>query len=230
MAVPGGKVFGIGLPKTGLTSMLVFARSLGLEARGRDRVGYGLLRAGRHAEILDRFEAAEFWCDVPVPFMYRLALGRFPEARFVLTLRRDARTWYESICRHNRFAHPLRNKHHWIFGRWWPHGFAEEHMAYYERHNAEAEAWLRARIPADRLLVLRVDAPGAAQAFARFVGRETAATGFPRENVSAARGPKDGSDRFKEAWNGVLQPLYARIAPRLLPARPRQLRPAEPRG
>ncbi|HEU0222710.1 MAG TPA: sulfotransferase [Paracoccaceae bacterium] len=222
------KTFGIGLPKTGLTSMLIFARNLGFEARGRDRRGYGLLRQGRYGEILDLYTEAEFWCDVPTPLMYKLAFERFPGARFVLTVRRDARTWYESLCRHNRFAHPLKNKHRWIFGRYYPHGFAEEHMAYYERHNREAEAWLRARGAADRLLILQVDTPGAAQAFARFLGRETDATEFPRENVSAKRRLKDGSDWLKTRYNDLVQPVYARWAPRLLPAMPAQLLPIEP--
>lgn len=220
------KVFGIGLPKTGLTSMLVFARDLGLRAEGRSRRGYGLLRAGRPAEILDLFETAEFWCDVPVPLLYRLAWARFPGARFVLTKRRDARTWYDSLLRHNRFAHPLKNKNHWIFGRYYPHGFAEEHMAYYERHNAEAEAWLSAR--GAPLLILEVDQPGAAARFAAFVGRETARTAFPRENVSAKRGLKGLSDAFKLRYNALAQPVYAALAPRLWPGPARQLLPLEP--
>jgi hypothetical protein len=220
------KTFGIGLPKTGLTSMLFFARELGVNARGRDRKGLGLLRAGRYEELLRRFEEAEFWCDLPVPLMYKLAFGRFPGARFVLTVRRDSRTWYESLLRHNRFAHPLKHKHHWVFGRYYPHGFAAEHMAYYERHNAEAERWLGAR--GAPLLILEVDRPGATQAFAGFLGLATDREEFPRENVSAEREAKDGADSFKLRYNALVQPLYARWAPRLLPATPRQLLPIEP--
>ena len=222
------KVFGIGLPKTGLTSLLMLAMALGYNAMGRKQLLSKLFYKRRFGRILAIYDQHDFLIDHPTCLMYKLAFERYGrDAKYILTLRRDPDTWYESLLRHQRYAHPVKNKHHKWFGRFYPHGFKEEHIDYYEDHRKEVLRFFEEQGASDRLLVLCLEEPGAFKKLIDFLGVETEITEFPQENVSAER-EQDFSNRLRRNYNDFIQPLYARYMPRLRPATPRQAIPPEP--
>ena len=81
------KVIGIGLPKTGTTSLKQAFISLGLK--------FG----GIHTLFDKSYEAhcGDSFC-LPKDKYKTMDLD-FPGAKFILTLRKDVDTWYDSICR-----------------------------------------------------------------------------------------------------------------------------------
>lgn len=91
-----GKVFGIGLSRTGTTSL---AKALAL-------LGYKSI----HARGLHHIEMYEASTDVPVAARYRQLDKRYPNSRFILTVR-DMDSWLESCRQHYEGYNPfeLRN-------------------------------------------------------------------------------------------------------------------------
>ncbi len=226
--LPGGmKVFCIGLQKTGTSSLLTLLRECGIDARGRNQAHMRLYLAGDYEAILREYDKAECFKDWPTPLMYKLAYAKYGErARFILTVRKDAQTWFTSLKRHNLFANPFRNKHHWVFGHYYPHGFEAEHIAYYDRHIREVTRFFRERGASHQLLVLQIDDPEAPSKIARFLGIPVKHRAAPRVNVSTPTRPGIGN-RIKRGYNVIVQSLYERAAPRLFHAPAQQLLEAD---
>lgn len=222
------KIFGIGLPKTGLTSLLSLMTDLGFDAKGRQYDMAMHFYAGRYGTILDFYDRHDFFIDHPTCLMYKLAFERYgPDAKFILTLRSTPQLWFDSLKRHNRYARPIGHKHRKWFGRYYPHGFDSEHIAYYEQHRDEVLRFFDERNCLDRLLVVSVDEPDSFDDLISFLGVETLHDAFPHENQSVPRQPSL-SNRFRRRYNAIVQPLYGRLAPRLFPGPVVQQLPPEP--
>jgi len=225
----GAKVFCVGLQKTGLTSLLRLMPEFGLNARGSDATQRrNFFRRRDYDAVLRYYDTADFFCDWPTPLMYQLAYEKYGDkALFILTVRKDSLTWCESLKRHNAYAHPIKNKHRWVFGRYYPHGFDQEHIAYYEHHNRQVVRFFEERGARNQLLVIRVDEPQAVAKIADFLGIKIELAEFPHANAS--RGDRPGiGNRLKWHYNNLILELYARYAPRILKSVPRQLLPIEP--
>lgn len=217
------KVFCVGLHKTGLTSLISFMKDIGFDGRGRSSIMNKCLKRRDFESILSFYDTADFFCDVPTPQMLGLIYRKYGRgAKYILTTRRSPEEWVQSLKRHQIYAHPIRNKNHWLYGRFYPHGFEKEHMDYYTRHNAAVRAFFAERNAADRLLELRLSEEGSVPRLLDFLEVESAVTEFPRRNVSGTRA-ETASDQFKRRYNAIVQPLYASLAPKLRPRAPRQL-------
>lgn len=211
----GIKVFGVGLNKTGLTSLLTLFKRAGVRSEGRNRKMHVLFNAGRYADILEHYDNLGFTCDYPVPLMYKLAYYRFQEnAKFILTVRGNSKEWYESLLRHNALAHPFKNKHHWTHKRYYPHGFAEEHMAYYDRHVSEVRRFFKENNAEDRLLVLSIAEAEAVKRIEDFLGISFGTDVMPHENRSDNK-ESSFSNGLKRNINRIVQPIYAFVAPKV---------------
>ena len=222
-----GRIFCIGLPKTGLTSLLLTLLSLGYDGKGRTRALSRHFFAGRHREILEFYDKHQVFADHPTFLMYKLAFERYGrDARFILTTRHSSQVWFESLKRHNTYAHPIKHKHRKTFGRFYPHGFDQEHKAYYERHIEEVERFFADQGAEDRLLTLSVDAPDAVPRLLEFLGVESDLTEFPHANQSRPRNKSIGN-RIKEHYNALAQPLYGAVAPVIFRAPARVALPPE---
>ncbi len=87
------KVFGIGLHKTGLTSL----------SRAMRTIGYGpVVQCPSEREYADIAKYA-FANDMPIDMRYPRLHCQFPDAKFILTVR-DFPDWLESALRHSRHA------------------------------------------------------------------------------------------------------------------------------
>ncbi|MGC4251036.1 MAG: sulfotransferase [Sphingobium sp.] len=140
------KVFGIGLNKTGTTTLGACFQKLGYRHMGYRR---DLLKAYRERRIepvleeIDRFESFEDW---PYPLMYRELADRYPDAKFVLTVRKSAEVWFDSLARHARQSRPLRHARKLAYGYHYPDNARDAHIAFYRAHNREAQDYLGERV------------------------------------------------------------------------------------
>ncbi len=211
------KVLGLGFMKTGLMSFLVATRRMGLRVQGRRRALFMDFVRGDLDAVMANYDTADCFVDWPHPYMYRPFLKKYgEEARFVLTIR-DPDAWYDSLVRHNKYAHPFTHTQKHIFGRYYPHGFPEEHKDIYNRHNDAVLQFFRENRCEDQLLVLETGARDGVRRVAEFVGAAADFDEYPRENVSKARPIRDFMDSFRGGYNRIAQPLYAQWAPRLAP-------------
>lgn len=138
------KVFGIGLNKTGTTRLGICLRTLGFRHApfaGRfveDAKAGKLEELFRFAEDWDSFE------DWPWPLVYRDLEERFPGSRFILTTRRDADTWFDSLRGHAERTGPTEERR-LAYGHEMPHGHRVEHRRFYDEHNRAALRYFEGR-------------------------------------------------------------------------------------
>jgi len=200
----------------------------GFDAEGRNSKVFKQFMRGEYGLVMDYYDTKQYTCGFPAQFMYKCLFDKYgKDAKYILTHRKDGQTWFRSICRHNRYAHPIRNKHKWIFGRFYPHGFEDEHVDYYDRHMEEVLAFFKGKNALDSLLVIDCTQPGAVEKLETFLGIKAASAEFPHKNKgNEMRG--GGSNSFKFRYNKFSQYLYERIAPVLFKKPAAQPRPVEP--
>lgn len=98
------KIFIIGLSKTGTTSI-----GDALALLGYKRLGWKDIRSrhlvhtwanGDYHALVDQTRYYDAFEDLPWPFMYRQMAEMYPDAKFVLSLRKDDEAWLRSMRRH----------------------------------------------------------------------------------------------------------------------------------
>jgi hypothetical protein len=171
-----GKIFGIGLSRTGTTSL---AKALAM-------LGYKSIHA-RGAHHIEMYEAST---DVPVAARYRQLDKRYPNSRFILTVR-DMESWLESCRQHYESYNPfeLRNfkqATEYAFCRGVLYGIddfePEVFRAAYKRFVDGVHEYFRDR-PHD-LLELNIVAGEGFEKLCPFLGKPVLATPFPKSNES----------------------------------------------
>lgn len=110
------KIFCIGMNKTGTTSLEAFMKMHGYTCG--DQVKGELLMSAYAkndwAPIFEFCQTAEFFQDLPfsAPNTFEKLTLKFPEAKYILTVRDSAEEWYDSLVRfHERaFGTPLNRE------------------------------------------------------------------------------------------------------------------------
>ncbi|EMD01152.1 hypothetical protein BAUCODRAFT_198853 [Baudoinia panamericana UAMH 10762] len=98
------KIFIIGLSKTGTTSIGDALALLGYKRLGwKDIRSRHLVHTWANGDVdalIDQTHYYDAFEDLPWPFMYRQMAEMYPDAKFVLSLRKDEQTWLRSMRRH----------------------------------------------------------------------------------------------------------------------------------
>ena len=136
------KVFCIGLNKTGTTSF-----GSALEWFGYKKFGWrGGQKSGEsHKLIMDYFAGKkeslihaaynhDVMEDIPWPLMFKEFEEHFPNAKFVLTVRKTPEIWLDSIQRHIKNSYV---GHELIYGHALPEKHPKSYLKKYNEHNAE---------------------------------------------------------------------------------------------
>lgn len=185
------RIFGIGLHKTGTTSLHRALKTLGFDswhwtsAHAAKAIWREMTQEGRSA-TLERWYAL---CDLPIPLLYRELDNAYPGSKFVLTVRAEDE-WLRSVERHfdpafNRhragwdddpFSHQVHRK---LYKR--TDFDAEVMLARYRRHNAEVREYFAGR-PGDLLVMSPSDGW---ENLCRFLRCEPPSSPYPHENGSA---------------------------------------------
>ncbi len=145
------KLFGIGLNKTGTKTLGECFTILGFKNKSFD---LDLLRswfAGDVDAILraaDQFDSFEDW---PWPMLFREFDQAYPDAKFILTLRKDSDTWYDSLCKHADLTGPTEARKI-VYGHEMPHNHKGHHIDFYLDHNESVVYHFRNR--PEKLLVV----------------------------------------------------------------------------
>jgi hypothetical protein len=175
------KIVGIGLNKTGTTSLGVCLKHWGLRHISYDLEAFEFWRQGDWPAVLRCMEAHDSFEDWPWPLLYREIDTAFPGSKFILTRRKDPRTWFESLCKHADRTGPTDFRKP-IYGYEMPHGQDEAHIRFYLAHNEAVRDYFKDR-PNDFLEVCWEDGDGWAE-LAAFLGFEAPDWPFPHVNKS----------------------------------------------
>ena len=132
------KVFGIGLNKTGTSSLKQALITLGYKhCDMRGQMTYKFFK-GRVEDVLVSARGFDSFEDWPWPLMYRRIFEEYGDsARYILTRRLSAESWLESLKAHSLLTNPDNNPRKRIFGYDYPHGAEAQHRAFYECHLTE---------------------------------------------------------------------------------------------
>ena len=165
--------FGIGLPKTGLTSLTKAFRIMGFNTVQYPKNGQ-----------LNRIERADFMDDLPIPSRYVQYSSTYPASKFILTTR-DLDEWLPSCERHwgrIRYGQRLRNRLMETFGS--IHFEKELFIKVYNDHMSSVIDFFKDQ--PDRLLVLNICGGEGWDKLCPFVGKDIPAEHpFPWEYKSS---------------------------------------------
>jgi hypothetical protein len=145
------KVFGIGLNRTGTTTLGKCFEILGFKTAG---FRPDLMFAYERGELCTVLAAADDYSafqDWPWPLVFRELDRRYPDALFVLTVRRSPEVWFESLCAHAKKTGPTPFRRI-AYGYEMPHGRMREHISIYESHNRSVREYFKEK--AGRLLTV----------------------------------------------------------------------------
>lgn len=214
-----GKVFGLGLCKTGTTSLCVALNALGIKAIHYpcDRQTYDELTAGNfELSILREYQAV---VDIPVAPYFRELDDRYPGSRFVLTVR-EKRSWLES------------SRNHWNYLEQWGERdsqfkefsefivsavygilrFQEDRFCQvYDDHVGRVCEYFEDR-PGD-LLVMDICGGEGWEKLCPFLGLPTRHAEFPRSNSRASGSSQDAWKHWLEAIDLARSELDAVCGP-----------------
>src|SRR5262245_21298932 len=157
--VKATKIVGIGLPKTGTTTLGYCFRRFGLKHRTYDMDLALQVKRNQLDRALKEAEKYEAFEDWPWFSIYRELDQRFPNSKFILTLRKDADTYVRSLKGHHE-REGIRNPA-FVKPPWWDEIFGVEPSQWnyetsaqrYERHNQQVLEYFADRINRDLLVV-----------------------------------------------------------------------------
>jgi hypothetical protein len=157
------RVFGIGLHKTGTTSLHRAFQILGYDSlhwgSGEAPLIWQEVNSAGRSKTLEKFYSA---CDLPIPLLYQQLDQAYPNSKFVLTIRSEEK-WLTSVQRlwDSKYnptrwewdIWPISNQLHTaLYGR--PGFDAQTMLATYRRHNNEVQEYFKG---CDNLLVLNLE-------------------------------------------------------------------------
>lgn len=180
------KIFGIGLNKTGTTTLGGCLEILGYRQKGYSKaLCRDIVLDGNFDNVnatVARYDAFQDW---PWPLIYKYLDRQWPGSKFILTLRKSPEKWLESIKKHSLTASPRFNARKIAYGYHYPFGHEAEYMAAYRRHEEAVREYFRDR--PDDLLVLNWDEGDGWDELCAFLGCERPRESLPHMNAAEER-------------------------------------------
>ncbi|MDO8336554.1 MAG: sulfotransferase [Candidatus Saccharibacteria bacterium] len=178
------KVFGIGLNKTGTTTLGRCLKILGYKKHLSHSEDFAkLYYEGRISELINIAKKYDSFEDWPWPLMYKELAVNFPDAKFILTLRKSDSVWLKSLITHSYKLPPEENYHEMIYGYKYTMGHKKYHLDFYNKHNEEVIEYFKDQ--PERLLVLCWENDDGWREICDFLGMKIPSKPFP--NVGATK-------------------------------------------
>lgn len=178
------KIFGIGLNKTGTTTLGQMGKTLGLRCTSCDRnlLEDFVLRKdfSRIRQVIEQFDLFEDW---PWPLLYPELDKLYPGSRFILTVRQSEALWLESLKQHAMKTPPTGHCRKLAYGLSFPHGHEAYFLDFYRAHNDRARAYFAGR--SDIFLELCWERGDGFEKLCRFLGYDVPDIPVPHANRGA---------------------------------------------
>lgn len=166
------KIFGIGLSRTGTTSL----------TRALQILGYSAVHFPRTIQQIENNEAS---ADTTIAMGYAFLDAMYPDSKFILTVRKP-KSWFVSMTmRFGTVWHPEQSVESKV-GHWLYHGYPpklDNHLrlcAIFEEHNERAEKYFASQ--PHRFLKLNICDGEGWDKLCSFLGKEIPNVPFPHEN------------------------------------------------
>jgi len=180
------KIFGIGLNKTGTSTLGECARILGYRSKSCDRkLLHDVIVKKDFSDLTDIVDQYDLFEDWPWPLIYKELDQMFPGSKFILTTRKNEDIWLESLKKHSMRRDPVHNSRKMAYGYSYPHGHEEEHLEIYRKHNSEVRSYFEAR--EKNFIELCWEKGDQWERLCRFLGDEIPSTQFPHANQAGKK-------------------------------------------
>ena len=168
----GPKIFGVGLSKTGTTSLSAAMNMLGYHSLHNDPTLVHFMHHDRQElltpsldssfNLTGKYDDVDSVWDIPTAAYYRQLHEAYPDAKFILTVRSSPQVWYDSFRTYlNDYQYyqwgcaipeRIQRLHEFVYGS---RNVDEVWMESYERHNAEVvEYFERHCTTSNQLLIM----------------------------------------------------------------------------
>ncbi len=175
------RVVGCGLNRTGTTTLGACMSAWGFRHMPFHPQAFELWQAGDWNALFAWAQGLDSLADWPWALIYPQLDRQFPGTKFILTRRKDAATWFRSLCRHAEKTGPTLYREK-VYGHAKPHSYEEDHTRFYESHLRRVRAYFSER-PHDLLEVCWEEGDGWEE-LSRFLGLQVPDMPFPHENRS----------------------------------------------
>lgn len=182
------KVFCIGLPKTGTTSLSLALTILGYNVCRRLLT---LQHKLPNIDLIDRLKKKDYneiiketvhfdaFVDNPWLLLYKELDHKYPDAKFILTIRNE-NDWLKSIL--NYFRNSTSEMRLLIFGESSPLNNEDEYLKKYRKHNQDVIEYFQKR--EQKLLILELEKNDKWEVLCKFLEEEIPEASYPKENVT----------------------------------------------
>lgn len=194
------KVIGIGLNKTATKSLALCFESLGYRNCSYSLDAFNSYRNNDWASLFDRMDNYDSFEDWPWPLMYREIDQHYPDAKFILTTRKNADTWYRSLCKMAVRMGPFNDFERHIYGWPMPQGRRDEHIKYYLEHNASVRNHFSDR--PEKLLEICMEEGFDMKALTSFLGEEY--NGFTPPHANSSPPVYDGESLWRAHCHRII--------------------------
>lgn len=185
------KIFGIGLNKTGTTTLGQCGKILGLRCTTCDKkLLKDFVSNNDFSRILKKVNEYDLFEDWPWPLVYKQLDEMFPGSKFILTVRSSEEKWLDSLMKHSMRTHPFNHCRKLAYGFSFPHKHQQEYIEFYKKHNDTARSYFAGR--SSDFLELCWEAGDGFEKLCSFLGRDVPNVPFPHANKGADIRPKKG--------------------------------------
>ena len=140
------KVFGIGLNKTGTSTLGMCLKKLGYRCTScsRELLHDVVINKDFQAvkETVQQYDGFEDW---PWPIIYKELDELFPGSKFILTTRKNSQAWLKSLTKYSMRTRPFHHCRKLAYGFNYPQFKQREHLAFYENHNDQVRNYFSGR-------------------------------------------------------------------------------------
>lgn len=185
------KYLGVGLSKTGTTSLSAAMTSLGIRTKHWEPSRLSPVMSGQNkAPRFDIYDDCECITDIPHAYFYKEIGAAYPDLRYILTVRNEDK-WFQSMCKHYaglRHDFTKRQMKLAITSLRVVYGVPsiEDMPAFEFLLRKRFRDWndsVRRAIPSEKLLVMNIcDGLDGWEALCRFLTLDVPAIPFPNEN------------------------------------------------
>lgn len=215
------KVFCIGSHKTGTSSVAIALKLLNYKVCRRlgmlqERLSnINLIESLKKEQINDILKVTEefdAFCDNPWPLLYQSIDDKYPNCKFILTIR-DESSWLKSVL--NYFGESTSPIRELMYGKdlGSPIGNEDLYLKKYNQHNQEVKTYFKDR-PND-LLIFDIDEKNKWEKLCTFLGKEIPELPFPYENKSQTLA-EDSSPKKQFSISRFFRYLKSPISEQLL--------------
>jgi hypothetical protein len=175
------KIFGIGLNKTGTTTLGECGKILGYRCvSGCKELLEDVVLRRDFSRVKQMVGENDFFEDWPWPLIYEELDQMFPRSRFILTVRRDSMAWLDSLKRHSMRTHPTGHCRKLAYGYNFPHRREKEHLEFYLQHNENVRRYFAGRD--DNFIEICWEKGDGFEKLCRFLGKDVPDVPLPHAN------------------------------------------------